>query len=61
MVHRHVFAREIYLPMEGGCQDPGKSSNKNENKECFYILIYENKNSLFLIAEEEINDSCDKF
>ena len=22
VVHRHVFAREIYLPMEGGCQDP---------------------------------------
>ena len=22
IVHRHVFAREIYLPMEGGCQDP---------------------------------------
>ena len=22
IVHKHVFAREIYLPMEGGCQDP---------------------------------------
>lgn len=22
IVHQHVFAREIYLPMEGACQDP---------------------------------------
>jgi hypothetical protein len=22
VVHRHVYANEIYLPMEGGCQDP---------------------------------------
>lgn len=22
VVHRHVFAQEIFLPMEGGCQDP---------------------------------------
>ena len=22
IVHKHVFAREVYLPMEGGCQDP---------------------------------------
>mmetsp|Transcript_32252 Transcript_32252/g.44071 ORF Transcript_32252/g.44071 Transcript_32252/m.44071 type:complete len:280 (-) Transcript_32252:93-932(-) len=22
IVHRHVHAREVYLPMEGGCQDP---------------------------------------
>jgi hypothetical protein len=21
-VHRHVYAREVYLPMEGACQDP---------------------------------------
>jgi hypothetical protein len=25
VVHRHVFARDIYFPMEGGCQDPGKT------------------------------------
>ena len=37
VVHRHVFAREIYLPMEGGCQDPGKSSKKN--KRCALIFI----------------------
>jgi hypothetical protein len=22
VVHQHVFANEVYLPMEGGCQDP---------------------------------------
>ena len=22
IVHQHVFANEVYLPMEGGCQDP---------------------------------------
>lgn len=22
VVHKHVFAQEVYLPMEGGCQDP---------------------------------------
>ena len=22
VVHKHVFAEEVYLPMEGGCQDP---------------------------------------
>ena len=26
IIHRHVFAREIYFPMEGGCQDPGSLS-----------------------------------
>ena len=26
VVHRNVFAREIYFPMEGGCQDPGPGS-----------------------------------
>lgn len=25
VLHRHVFARDIYFPMEGGCQDPGKA------------------------------------
>jgi hypothetical protein len=24
VVHKHVFAREVYSPMEGGCQDPGE-------------------------------------
>ncbi len=22
VIHQHVYADKIYLPMEGGCQDP---------------------------------------
>jgi hypothetical protein len=22
VIHQHVYANEVYLPMEGGCQDP---------------------------------------
>jgi hypothetical protein len=61
IIHKHVFAREVYFPMEGGCQDPVYNTWQilHMRNLLFQRLQLQDRNLTELIPQKKKNNKTD--